>query len=997
MDTDRERDLENFDSPGRGSHGRRFSSVFSGFCAGILSFNCRFHFSLAWPSAPERIATALASRLLRRTSAGGPPALRRGGESPSPSIVSFRVLPEFFSGRAVRCLSAVRILSVLVAALASGLGGAAGAELSFERDVRPILKANCFQCHGEGEKTKGGLDARLRRLLVKGGESGPAIVPGKPEASRLFELIQKGEMPKGEHKLSAAQVQTIGRWIAGGARTLRAEPEQLGKEPYFTEEERGFWAFQPVKRPPVPRRNPGDPGRNPIDAFLLANLRANGLGFSPTADKRTLIRRASFDLLGLPPTPEEVEAFVADKSPSAYERLIQRLLDSPHYGEHWGRHWLDVAGYADSDGYTEADPVRNYAYKFRDYVIRSFNADKPFDRFIVEQLAGDELVKPPLKNLPADAIETLTGTGFLRMAPDGTATTTIEAKVTRNAVVADTLKIVSTSLLGLTMGCAECHDHRYDPIPQVDYYRFRAIFEPALDWKNWRTPTARLLSLQTDADRAKAAGVEAEAAKLDAARKVKEDGFIEATLVKEIAKLAEDLREPAREARKTAADKRTPAQQKLLKEYPSLNVSPGSLYLYDSKAAAELKKAAEEAAAKRATKPVEDFLHVLTESAGPLPATHLFHRGDPDQPKAAVDPGEPVVLAAAHPAKIPAKDAALTSSGRRLALAKSLTDGGHPLTARVLVNRVWMHHFGRGLVGTPGDFGFLGERPTHPELLDWLASEFVAQGWSLKKLHQLILTSHAWQQVATRTAEGDRIDPDNRLLGRMSIRRLEAETIRDAMLAVGGKLNPKLYGPPVPVMEDDVGQIIIGKENKDGEGKPGAWIPLNNEEFRRSLYVIVQRSRPLGMLEAFDAPVMEPNCEARNATTVAPQSLMLMNNQQVLALAEHLAQRVQTEVGAEPRAQAVRAWRLAFSVRPSEVQTRAAVGHLAAQLAHYRAQAAKAAKAVTPVAAAATATGAGASAKAKVAEAAKTPEPELAALTSLCHAFLSANGFLYVD
>ena len=929
-------------------------------------------------------------------------------ESPPTGRVCSRVLSVLIGRGFLRSVGAVLGLGVLLLATrglaaartnaSASASAAAGGDLSFERDVRPILKAACFHCHGEGERLRGGLDLRLRRFLLQGGEHGPVIVPGQPEQSRLLELIRKGEMPKGEHKLTAAQIATIGRWIAGGARTLRAEPEQLGKEPYFTEEERGFWSFQPVKRPPVPRWGNTDPVRNSLDAFLLAKLRAQGLAFSPVADKRTLIRRATFDLLGLPPTPAEVEAFVADRSPSAFERLIQRLLDSPHYGERWGRHWLDIAGYADSDGYTEADPIRNYAYKFRDYVIRSFNADKPFDQFIREQLAGDELVKPPLKNLSTNAIELLTATGFLRMAPDGSASTEVEAKLTRNAVVADTIKIVSTSLLGLTIGCAECHDHRYDPLPQVDYYRFRAIFEPALDWKNWRTPAARLVSLQTDADRAKAAEVEAEAAKLDAARKVKEEGFIEATLAKEIAKLPEELREPARAARKATVEKRTPAQVKLLKEFPSLNVSPGSLYLYDSKAAAELKKAADEAAAKRATKPIEDFLHVLTEGAGPLPTTQLFHRGDPDQPKAAVGPGEPLIFAAAHPGKIPEKDSALTSSGRRLALAKSLVDGRHPLTARVLVNRVWLHHFGRGLVATPGDFGALGERPSHPELLDWLASEFVAQGWSLKKLHQLILTSHAWQQAATRTPEGERIDPDNRLLGRMSIRRLEAETIRDAMLSVSGKLNPKLFGPPVPVMEDDVGQIIIGKENKDGEGKPGATIPLNNEEFRRSLYVIAQRSRPLGMLEAFDAPVMEPNCEARNATTVAPQSLMLMNNQQVLALAEHFARRVQQDAGTEPRAQAVRAWSLAFGSRPTEAQTAAALRHLATQTTHYRAQTANAGATTvavaTTTAAAATAS---ASVKPKTAEPSKPLEPELAALTSLCHALLSANAFLYVD
>jgi mono/diheme cytochrome c family protein len=860
--------------------------------------------------------------------------------------------------------------------IAADAGRSAGGP-TYERDIRPILKAHCFHCHGEGEKLKGGLDLRLRHLIVKGGENGPAIVPGKPADSPLYTLVRDGEMPKAEKKLTPAEVELVRKWIAGGAKTARPEPKELGKEPYFTEDERNYWFFQPVRRPAVPKvRNP-KLVRTPVDAFLLQRLEAAKLSFNAEADKRTLIRRATFDLTGLPPTPEEVQAFVADNSPRAYEALLDRLLASPRYGERWGRHWLDVAGYADSDGYNEADTERKYAYKFRDYVIRAFNEDKPFDQFIREQLAGDEMLRPPYKNLTPEQTDKLVATGFLRMAPDGTASGPPDQYAARNAVVADTLKIVSSSLLGLTVGCAECHDHRYDPIPQTDYYRLRAVFEPAFNWRDWRLPDARLVSLMSDADRARAAEIEREAAKLDAERTAKQEQFIAEVLEKEIAKRPEEIRDALRAAYKTEAGKRTPEQVKLLKEHPTINqLSPSSLYLYDrdykTRHADTLKQMAEAAAKVRATKPVEDFVAALTEVPGKVPPTHLFHRGDYLQQRQVVPPGELTILASWRPTEIPLTNAALPTTGRRLALASQLTDGQHPMTARVLVNRVWLHHFGRGIVATPGDFGALGQRPTHPELLDWLASEFIAQGWSMKKLHKLLMTSTAYRQSSTREARKDRVDPDNLLLGRMSPRRLQAETVRDAMLAVSGRLNEAMFGPPVPVMEDEVGQVIIGKENKDGEGKVGARIDLKGEEFRRSVYVQVRRSRPLGMLEAFDAPVMEPNCEARSVSTVAPQSLMLMNNTTVVEYAAHFAERLLREAGAEPAAQVRRAWWLAFARAPSAAEAEKGIAFLKAQAGLFRAQSTGAA-----------------------AKPAQSPEQQAAA--SFCHALLSANEFLYVD
>ncbi|MGH7341671.1 MAG: DUF1549 domain-containing protein, partial [Candidatus Rokuibacteriota bacterium] len=405
-----------------------------------------------------------------------------------------------------------------------------------------------------------------------------------------------------------------------------------------------------------------------------------GLTFSAEADKITLLRRAGFGLTGLPPRPDDVAAFLADDSPDAYDRLVDRLLASPAYGERWGRHWLDVAGYADSEGYDERDAERKWAWRFRDYVIRSFNADKPFDRFLQEQIAGDELLKPPFTNLKREEIETLAATGFLRMGPDGTGSPNAEQIVARNQVIGDAIKIVTTGLLGLTVGCAECHNHRYDPISQLDYTRMRAVFEPAYDGTNWRTPAQRLVSLYTDADRKKAAEVEAEAAAVDLEHKEKQAQLIAETVDRELAKVPDELREALRWARNTPRDERTPLQTALLKEHPSVNVSAGSLYLYDSKAEGLLKKIKERAAQIRAKKPREEFLHVLTEVPGKIPETRLFNRGDPRQPKEAVAPGTPAVLGGAP---IASRDETISTSGRRLAFAKWLTDGKHPLTARV--------------------------------------------------------------------------------------------------------------------------------------------------------------------------------------------------------------------------------------------------------------------------------------------------------------------------
>lgn len=864
-------------------------------------------------------------------------------------------------------------LSILLVFLLPMISSAAESPV-YERDVRPILKAHCFHCHGEEDEVQGKLDLRLVRGMLKGGESGAAFVVGQSAKSLLVERIESGEMPPGKKKLTAAELATIRHWIDGGAKVARPEPETPTALDDLTDEERNFWSFQPIRRPALPPVTKPQLLRSSLDAFVLAELERHQLEFAQPADRRTLIRRLAFDLHGLPPDVEAVERFAANDSTDAYERLVDELLASPRYGERWGRHWLDVAGYADSDGYTEQDPERKYAYKFRDYVIRAFNADKPWDQFIVEQLAGDELLQPPFANLSPEQAEQLMATGFLRMGPDGTGIGGVDQNAARNEVIAETIKIVSSSLLGLSVGCAQCHNHRYDPISQVDYFRVRALFEPAYDWKNWRVPNARLVSLWTDEIRQRASAVDAETKELTAERLKILDGIVQEVFEREVAKLSEEQRELAKVARDTAEKERTPEQKQLLKDHPSLKVDRGSVYLYERKRVDEHNKSFDaRQAAIKAKRPPEDYVACLTEVPGKIPATQLFFRGDFNSPRQEVEPGELAVLKSSAAAAIPKDDPQLPTSGRRLAYARQLTSGQHPLVARVLVNRFWMHHFGRGLVATPSDFGRLGARPTHPELLDWLASEFMTNGWSLKQLHRLIVNSTTYQQSSRRSPAQDAIDPENRLLARMNVRRLDAESLRDSMLSVSGKLCGEMFGSPVPIMPDEVGQIIVGVDTRDTAGRPtGKFVPIHQAEFRRSLYVQMRRTTPLSLLETFDAPDMRPNCELRNSSTVSPQSLLLMNNEFVIAQATEMALQLEAQT-ADRTAQVTQAWRLTSGHAPQEAQLEAALKFLDAQAAE-----------LTAV---------------KLVEKSKTPElsPATKALASYCQALLSSNRFLYVD
>lgn len=873
------------------------------------------------------------------------------------------------------------LLMVLVGWLVCATASVAqeAAELRFEKDVRPILKAHCFHCHGEEPKPEGQLDVRLVRWIVKGGESGTALVPGKIDESLIWKRVAAGEMPPAGKSLNEKEKSTLRTWIQQGAKTSRAEPEAIVPGADWTEEERSYWAFQPVRRPAVPAVKNADLVSSPIDAFLLQALEQKGLAFASTADRVTLVRRLSFALTGLPPTPEQVERFASDNSTDAYARLVEDLLASPAFGERWARHWLDPVGYADSDGYTENDRERPWSYRYRDYVIRAFNSDKPFDQFLVEQLAGDELLQPPYQNLSPDDADRLTATGFLRMAPDGTGEGGIDQNVARNDVVAETIKIVSTSVLGITVGCAQCHSHRYDPISQSDYFRIRSIFEPALDWKSWRDPPGRLVNMWSPTEHEQAAKVDVELRDIEVKRLAELDGIVKEVFEKEVGKLTAEQQTLARAAKEAPADKRSPEQLKILKDYPSLNVDRGSVYLYEPARLNEFNKKYEKINAEtRAKRPADSFVACLTEVPGHKPAAKLFYRGDFNQPRDVVAPGDLSVLP--EPAQIPDDDPAVPTTGRRLAFAKHLTNGRHPLVARVIVNRVWLNLFGRGLVASPGDFGVLGDRPTHAALLDWLADEFVKSGWQLKALQRLIVNSTAFKQQSTVSSNGLAVDPENHLLGRMNVRRLEAEAIRDAMLEASGTRTRTMFGPAAKVNPDDVGQVVIGQATRDGNGILVAKSEDTPEQYRRGIYIQVRRSMPLGTLEPFDLATVTPNCERRSSSTVAPQALLMMNNDVILRLSERFAQRVLTDVGEAVEAQVRRAWILAYGRDASTAEASASVSFVNDQQAYFQKLADAQPKDAKPAA-----------------NAVPSLPPNQQALALLCQALLSSNRFLYVD
>jgi len=703
--------------------------------------------------------------------------------------------------------------------------------------------------------------------------------------------------------------------------------------------------------------------RNPIDAFLLGKLEEKGLTFAPEADKTTLLRRVTYDLAGLPPTPAEIGAFLKDDSPDAYEKVVDRLLASPHYGEQWGRHWLDLAGYADSEGILDADYPRTAAWRYRDYVIRAFNADKPYDRFLKEQIAGDELTDywtayRTKKELPPEVVEGLIATGFLRCACD---TSRPDFDKIKNApgyyyqTLDDTLKIVASATLGLTVQCARCHSHKYDPIPQTEYYRMEAVFMSAYRPNQWAPQVQRHILEGSEAQVKEVndanAKVDAAIAELRKQADALSKEYADKLFADRLAALPEAIREDVRAALAAEPAKRDAVQnylagkfrkdlrpdaatlaQILPKTYPDFAMKSAAL-------AASVK--AEEV--KRRSLPEIRALYDLPGEAH----TPLLRRGDYLNPGPEVQPGVLTALDVSKPFdwKPPAEDA--PTSGRRLAFAEWLTQPDHPLTARVLVNRLWLYHFGEGIVSTPDNFGRIGSPPSHPELLDWLATEFVARGWSIKAMQRLMVTSDAYRQASASpaAAEAKKTDPDNRLLWRQRLRRLEAEPLRDGILAVTGSLNSEMDGPPVPMQRQGDGEVTA---------------PADASGARRSVYLQVRRSQPLTLLQVFDQPVMETNCTRRAASTTASQALTLLNSDFMTRQADAFAGRALKEKPDDPAGYAVLA---AFGRPITDKEKATLAAFLDAQAKRYQGQ----------------------------------PDAPRRALADLCQMLLSADEFAYID
>jgi hypothetical protein len=713
------------------------------------------------------------------------------------------------------------------------------------------------------------------------------------------------------------------------------------------------WALQKPLRPPLPTVKDRAWVRNTIDAFILAKLDENGLTPAPEADRITLIRRVTFDLTGLPPTPQEVDAFVHDAAPDAYDRLVDRLLASPQHGERWALFWLDLVRFAESDGFKADDP-RPFAWRYRDYVIRSFNEDKPYDRFVREQLAGDELY-------PDDA-NALIATGFNRHFPDEYNAVNLEQR--RQEILNDMTDTTAQVFLGLTLGCARCHDHKFDPISQEDYYRIQAFFaayQPAdlpagkheemehyrQQLREWEEKTAEL--------RQRMAALEEPYRKQFAAKR-------RARFPKEYGDLL-DIPPEQRDPLQTQIAAMVQKQVQETEDEVVKAMKP------------EVKKQWQDLG-----KEMAEFAHfkppapptalTLTDIGPTAPATYLLKRGDWRHRDKVIAPG---FLSAIddRTAPLPSPGSDAKTTGRRTVLANWLTQPDQPLTARVMMNRLWQQHFGRGIVATPGDFGVQGESPTHPELLDWLAREFVDGGWSLKTMDRLLVTSATYRQANRSDATANRLDPENRLLWRANRRRLDGEALRDALLSVSGSLNPRAGGPSVfPDLPPELGAA------------KAAW-PVSSESAernRRSVYVFVKRNLRYPLFSTFDAPDRNETCSRRYATTTAPQALMLLNSKLVFDQARIFAGRVLREAGPQPEQVIDGAYRLALGRVPAEEERASLLAFLTKQTETLRPRLGTSNPPPTP------------------ADAPRDIDPaQAAAVVDLCHVLLNLNEFLYVD
>lgn len=761
----------------------------------------------------------------------------------------------------------------LVIALFAAQAVARGAEF-FAQQVQPIFQENCFKCHSHSaEKIKGGLVLDSLDGMLSGGDSGPALVPGDPEKSLLIKAIRYTnedlQMPPGKNggrKLADRQIAVIEQWVKDGAVWPGQSNRPKRVRGKITDEDRKWWAFQPVAEVEVPKVDDRGWAKNDVDRFILQSLQRNGSRPSAEAPRIVLARRVYFDLWGLPPSPEEIEPFVSDESADAYEKLVDRLLASPRYGERWARHWLDLVRYADSDGY-RIDDFRPTAWRYRDYVINALNSDKPYDEFVREQIAGDEMIpRTP---------ERLIATGYLRHWIYEYNNRDVVGQW--NTILNDVTDTTGDVFLGLGVQCARCHDHKFDPILQKDYYRLQAFFAAILPREDIDLATEKEHA-EHNAKLAKweemTTDIREQIAELEAPYRKKAQGVILPKFIEEIRALID----------KPVAE-RTPWEHQIAElAYRQVSYEEGRMKITNADEKEKLvtlqKKLAQFDSLKPAPLP---YALIATDVGAAAPA--LFIPKKPQQP---IDPGLLTVFDE-KPALIKPVAGLTNTTGRRTELARWLTDPANPLTSRVIVNRVWQYHFGRGLVGTSSDFGRLGEKPSHPELLDWLARRFVEGGWSFKKLHRLIVTSATYRQSSTSPSQSlafvnpRKIDPENRLLWHFPIRRLDAEQIRDSILAATGELQLDAGGPPVDTF------------------KP-----------RRSIYTKVMRNSREPLLDAFDMPQHFSSTSQRDTTTTPVQSLLLINSQYMLQRARAMAGRLQ-KGGAKSETEMIEsAYRIAF-------------------------------------------------------------------------------------
>ena len=794
-----------------------------------------------------------------------------------------------------------------------------------------LLQSKCAQCHGE-QKQESGLSLHGAAAVLRGGESGPAVVAGKPDESLLYQRIASGEMPPDEgQRLSVEELALVRNWIERGDLNASTDDEGAGKEEFARRSQ--HWSFQPLKRPEIPPSGAAPleaAPLNPIDAFVLARLDSAGLPAAPLADRRQLIRRVCFDLLGLPPAPERVDRFVDDPDPQAYEKLIDELLASPQYGERWGRHWLDVARYADTGGY-ETDIYFKNAWRYRDYVVKSFNDDKPYDRFVQEQVAGDELWPDNLElagtyQMPAEKarhLEARIGTGFYALGPEIHESNMDAAKL-RNERLTDWVDSTGAAFLGLTIGCARCHDHKFDPLSQQDYYGLQAAFASS------RVIDVPVVNGMEIADQKQ---------------------YYPTILAADEARRAFRLFEQSLAGRQPTVMEEQRRQELLAAIGRAVLAIP-------------------ERGGSTPNTPFDGLLEVPTASIlGPelpelVPPIHVLSRGDLGRSKQRATPSLPVVLAE----KTNSPSALPSGSGSRKALALWLTAPSHPLTARVMVNRIWAWHFGRGLVATPNDFGHMGQAPSHPELLDWLASEFVNRKWSIKSMHRLIMLSRTYQQSSAFSSDRHQtLDPDNRLLWRMNRRRLEGEEIWDALHAIAGTLNVSMGGRPVmpPLAPEELTDKAAWVVNADPQ-----------QHARRGVYVVVRRNFRFPLFDTFDAPVNAVSCAGRDCSTVAPQALWLLNNALADRQSQELAARVIRETGRQPSDWVVRVWQFTLQRPPTPEESREALALLD--------------RLTTAIEPAVPATG-------QSVQPQTIPAAQVEALEQLCLALFNLNEFLYVD